>query len=222
MISNDLDFQRSNRLPGEQYTPDIQCQLALGSQYKAYHSTKEPFNVSSHEYERLVINSHDTHQQDICRELWCLSGSWATPAHPALEGSACGTRGQKCFQGTCSNDQQTSATKRRSVPSNQVASTANRNNNNNQYNQMRRPAPIRFGFGSFGPFPFPGRRRGMSEDDPTAIPVEEKIGSTPATAAELTSTRESEKPFLYHFKGLIRSILPEANSFFNLFPFRSR
>ena len=44
--SLELDFDRVHRLPGEQYTPDIQCQLALGSQYKAYHSPKEPFNVS--------------------------------------------------------------------------------------------------------------------------------------------------------------------------------
>lgn len=79
----ELDFRAVSRLPGEQYNPDLQCQLALGTQYKAYYSAKEPFN-------------------DICRELWCLSGSWATPAHPALEGSACGPAGEKCFQGSCS------------------------------------------------------------------------------------------------------------------------
>lgn len=165
--------------------------------------------------------------QDVCRELWCLSGSWATPAHPALEGSSCGNRGQKCFQGTCtSHDQQTSATKRRSVPSNQVAvSGANRNpnnnQNNNQYNQMRRPGGIRFG--PFGPF-IPGRKRGRSEDDSSAVPIEPKESSEetpPAEASGLTSTSETEKPFLYHLKGLVKAIIPQANSFFNLFSFHS-
>ncbi|CAG2106554.1 unnamed protein product [Medioppia subpectinata] len=78
---SEYNFQRSNRLPGEQYPPNKQCQLALGTQYRAYTSSKEPFN-------------------DICRELWCLSGSWATPAHPALEGSTCAD-GKKCIQGVC-------------------------------------------------------------------------------------------------------------------------
>lgn len=41
----ELNFQRVSRLPGEQYTPNMQCQLALGAQYKAYLSAKEPFNV---------------------------------------------------------------------------------------------------------------------------------------------------------------------------------
>lgn len=41
-----LDFQSVSRLPGEQYSPDLQCQLALGTQYKAYYSAKQPFNVS--------------------------------------------------------------------------------------------------------------------------------------------------------------------------------
>lgn len=40
-----LDFQSVSRLPGEQYSPDLQCQLALGTQYKAYYSAKQPFNV---------------------------------------------------------------------------------------------------------------------------------------------------------------------------------
>jgi hypothetical protein len=44
--SSELNFERSNRLPGEQYPPNKQCQLALGSQYTAYTSTREPFNVS--------------------------------------------------------------------------------------------------------------------------------------------------------------------------------
>lgn len=35
--------------------------------------------------------------------MWCLAGSWATPAHPALEGSICGSHGLKCYQGICSN-----------------------------------------------------------------------------------------------------------------------
>jgi len=44
---SELNFERSNRLPGEQYPPNKQCQLALGSQYTAYTSTREPFNVST-------------------------------------------------------------------------------------------------------------------------------------------------------------------------------
>ncbi|RWS28727.1 disintegrin and metalloproteinase with thrombospondin motifs 7-like protein 1, partial [Leptotrombidium deliense] len=40
----ELDFTKSHRLPGEQYPPDLQCRLALGSQYKAYRSTKTPFD----------------------------------------------------------------------------------------------------------------------------------------------------------------------------------
>jgi len=50
--------------------------------------------------------------QNICRELWCLSGSWATPAHPALEGSSCG-EGKKCIQGICSRS--SSNVSRRSI-----------------------------------------------------------------------------------------------------------
>lgn len=42
----DLDFTAVSRLPGDQYNTDIQCQLALGTQYKAYYSNKDPFNVS--------------------------------------------------------------------------------------------------------------------------------------------------------------------------------
>ncbi|XP_015790631.2 A disintegrin and metalloproteinase with thrombospondin motifs adt-1-like [Tetranychus urticae] len=84
MATGELDFRRLGRLPGEQFPPNIQCQLALGSQYKAYVSSKEPFN-------------------NICRELWCLSGSWATPAHPALEGSQCGPDDRRCYQGSCSS-----------------------------------------------------------------------------------------------------------------------
>lgn len=91
---------------------------------------------------------------------------------------------------------------------------------------MRRPATIRFGSGPIGPF-FPGRKRSMSDDDSTVIPVTEtqKVPenmSREPSAAELTSNSEREKPFLYHLKGLIKSILPEANSFFNLFSFRYR
>ncbi|XP_054708382.1 A disintegrin and metalloproteinase with thrombospondin motifs adt-1-like [Uloborus diversus] len=58
-------------LPGLIYSLSDQCKLSLGSNYTAYRSSKEPFN-------------------NVCRELWCASGSWAKAAHPALEGSACG------------------------------------------------------------------------------------------------------------------------------------
>ncbi|XP_074594116.1 ADAMTS metallopeptidase stall [Brevipalpus obovatus] len=83
MSAGDLDFRRTNRLPGEQFPANIQCQLALGSDYRAYVTSKEPF-------------------RSICRELWCISGNWATPAHPALEGSQCAPNGERCYQGDCS------------------------------------------------------------------------------------------------------------------------
>ena len=160
----ELDFQAVSRLPGEQYSPDLQCQLALGTQYKAYFSPKEPFN-------------------DACRELWCLSGSWATPAHPgefysttnqvlyltralslcpsqflyhflftidtvqhdcpwcsmkkALEGSPCGENGAKCYQGSCSlaRDSRGAIDRRRARM--RPADNNNNNNNNNNHNNHR-------------------------------------------------------------------------------------
>ncbi|RWS03174.1 disintegrin and metalloproteinase with thrombospondin motifs 7-like protein 1 [Dinothrombium tinctorium] len=84
----ELDFAKTNRLAGEQYSPDLQCKLALGPLYRAYHSSAQPYN-------------------DICRELWCYYGGWVTPAHPALEGSACGEANHKCFQGTCEDRKET-------------------------------------------------------------------------------------------------------------------
>ncbi|KAH7638453.1 a disintegrin and metalloproteinase with thrombospondin motifs family protein [Dermatophagoides farinae] len=78
---NPLDDHHDYRLPGEQYDLQQQCQLALGDQYQPYISKRSPFN-------------------DICKELWCSYGHWASPAHPALEGSRCGD-GKKCSQGSC-------------------------------------------------------------------------------------------------------------------------
>ena len=40
-----FDHNRDTRLPGEQYTLYQQCQLALGTNYRAYNSNKSPFNV---------------------------------------------------------------------------------------------------------------------------------------------------------------------------------
>ena len=37
----------------------------------------------------------------VCRELWCLAGSWAKAAHPALEGSSCGHQERICREGKC-------------------------------------------------------------------------------------------------------------------------
>ncbi|KAH9421106.1 hypothetical protein DERP_010044, partial [Dermatophagoides pteronyssinus] len=76
-----LDDYLDQRLPGEQYNINQQCQLALGNQYQSYISKRSPFN-------------------DICKELWCSHGHWASPAHPALEGSPCGD-GKICSQGSC-------------------------------------------------------------------------------------------------------------------------
>ncbi|KAF7491490.1 A disintegrin and metalloproteinase with thrombospondin motifs 2 [Sarcoptes scabiei] len=79
--SNGENYPHELRLPGELYTLNQQCQLALGDQYRAYITQRSPFN-------------------DICKELWCSHGNWASPAHPALEGSPCGPR-KSCSQGLC-------------------------------------------------------------------------------------------------------------------------
>ncbi|CAN8027821.1 unnamed protein product, partial [Ixodes persulcatus] len=74
-----VDF--SGELPGQLYDADAQCRLALGTSHKAYTSQKTPFN-------------------DVCRELWCLEGTWASAAHPALDGTTCAT-GKYCREGSC-------------------------------------------------------------------------------------------------------------------------
>uniref|UniRef100_A0A224XGC5 Putative metalloprotease n=1 Tax=Megacormus gertschi TaxID=1843536 RepID=A0A224XGC5_9SCOR len=80
-VSSDLDFRKSSSLPGQKFTVNEQCQLALGTDYKVYLKSSPPYN-------------------NVCRELWCVKGMWATSAHPALEGSNCG-RGKQCVQGYC-------------------------------------------------------------------------------------------------------------------------
>lgn len=47
--SVDLDFRRLNRLPGEQFPANLQCQLALGNDYRAYVTVQEPFRVSNYQ-----------------------------------------------------------------------------------------------------------------------------------------------------------------------------
>lgn len=68
-------------LPGQLFPADAQCKLALGTDYSAYTSSRSPFN-------------------NVCRELWCLEGSWASPAHPALDGTSC-ANGKYCREGSC-------------------------------------------------------------------------------------------------------------------------
>lgn len=68
-------------LPGQLFPADAQCKLALGTDYSAYTSSRSPFN-------------------NVCRELWCLEGSWASPAHPALDGTIC-AKGKHCREGSC-------------------------------------------------------------------------------------------------------------------------
>lgn len=68
-------------LPGQLFPADAQCKLALGTDYSAYTSSRSPFN-------------------NVCRELWCLEGSWASPAHPALDGTTC-AKGKYCREGSC-------------------------------------------------------------------------------------------------------------------------
>ena len=45
-FSDPFDQNTDTRLPGEQYTLNQQCELALGNGYKAYTSNKTPFQVS--------------------------------------------------------------------------------------------------------------------------------------------------------------------------------
>ncbi|CAL1295322.1 unnamed protein product [Larinioides sclopetarius] len=70
-----------DKLPGERFDLEEQCKLSLGDEFKPHVVPKTPFN-------------------NVCRELWCVSGLWASVAHPALEGSSCGT-GKHCIQGKC-------------------------------------------------------------------------------------------------------------------------
>ena len=44
-FNDPFDENTDTRLPGEQYTLNQQCQLALGGGYKAYTSSKAPFQV---------------------------------------------------------------------------------------------------------------------------------------------------------------------------------
>lgn len=72
--------------PGQVYNLNDQCRLAYGANYSRYMSPQPPYN-------------------NVCQELWCLSGSWSRPVHPALEGSNCG-RDQPdspyiCLEGKC-------------------------------------------------------------------------------------------------------------------------
>lgn len=68
-------------LPGQVFPADDQCKLALGTKYSAYTSSRSPFN-------------------DVCQELWCQEGQWASSAHPALDGTTCAT-GKYCREGSC-------------------------------------------------------------------------------------------------------------------------
>ncbi|GIY11608.1 a disintegrin and metalloproteinase with thrombospondin motifs adt-1 [Caerostris darwini] len=78
-VSRALD----DKMPGERFDLEAQCKLSLGDEFKPHVVPKTPFN-------------------NVCRELWCVSGLWASVAHPALEGSSCGT-GKQCIQGKCKN-----------------------------------------------------------------------------------------------------------------------
>lgn len=47
-----FDAATDTRLPGEQYSLNEQCELALGKGYRAYTSAKAPFQVSRNSRER--------------------------------------------------------------------------------------------------------------------------------------------------------------------------
>lgn len=73
------------KAPGQVYSLNEQCKLAYGNNYSRFISQDAPYN-------------------NVCQELWCVSGSWARPVHPALEGSSC-DRNQgstlTCHEGKC-------------------------------------------------------------------------------------------------------------------------
>lgn len=71
------------KAPGQVYNLNEQCKLAFGNTYASYVASQKPFNT-------------------VCRELWCVSGTWAKAAHPALEGSSCGEKDRTCREGKCS------------------------------------------------------------------------------------------------------------------------
>ena len=68
--------------PGQVYTINEQCKWAFGNQYAPFVTQKSPFDA-------------------VCRELWCVAGTWAKAAHPALEGSSCGDQEHVCREGKC-------------------------------------------------------------------------------------------------------------------------
>ncbi|XP_015922628.1 A disintegrin and metalloproteinase with thrombospondin motifs adt-1 [Parasteatoda tepidariorum] len=74
-------YKFGEQLPGQRFDLEEQCKLSLGNEFKPHVVPKLPFN-------------------DVCRELWCVSGLWASVAHPALEGSSC-ANGKQCIQGKC-------------------------------------------------------------------------------------------------------------------------
>ncbi|XP_070380857.1 A disintegrin and metalloproteinase with thrombospondin motifs 18-like isoform X1 [Dermacentor albipictus] len=79
--SHPVEKLSEDPLPGQLFPADDQCQLALGAKYRAYTSSRSPFN-------------------DVCQELWCQEGPWASSAHPALDGTSCAT-GKYCREGSC-------------------------------------------------------------------------------------------------------------------------
>lgn len=70
------------RAPGQVYTINEQCKLAFGANYTSFLTQQAPFNA-------------------VCRELWCVAGTWAKAAHPALDGSPCGDLDRVCREGKC-------------------------------------------------------------------------------------------------------------------------
>lgn len=84
-ISDSLYDLSKLKLPGQVYSLNDQCRLGYGGNHTRYVSKAAPYN-------------------DVCQELWCVSGSWAQPVHPAIEGSSCehdSNRNKICREGRC-------------------------------------------------------------------------------------------------------------------------
>ncbi|XP_069985441.1 A disintegrin and metalloproteinase with thrombospondin motifs adt-2, partial [Penaeus vannamei] len=85
----ELDFH-GELLPGERYTVTQQCTFALGSSFKPYVTSKNPYN-------------------NVCREVWCQNTTHAMRTHPALEGTSCGIK-KFCVNGGCTDKPDIAAT----------------------------------------------------------------------------------------------------------------
>lgn len=63
-FSDPFDAATDTRLPGEQYSLNEQCELALGKGYKAYTSAKAPFQVNNETHKKGKQGQRDRDKQN--------------------------------------------------------------------------------------------------------------------------------------------------------------